>query len=145
MIVEFTENAVNEQIDLLDSAIRPKITALEAETFEIRPAVSHGDIEIWMSGRMYFLKSYHFEKVDKKTGLDSYANMVIDRLRGKRFNFSAQNATYSIKNVLKEINYVLVNLCDSIFSEEEQKSIDHELDVILSALFNTDENKEDYS
>jgi hypothetical protein len=139
-----SEDEIFQYVDILRKAIFPKILKSELPTLEIRPAVTHGDIEIFLNGRLHSVYLTHFKKVIQDGALEGHANMIVEHLRGKKYMSSTELTSYDQKALQKEINYVLVNLCDAILSDEEENKIDERIDAMIREEFGLTAQPEEY-
>ena len=141
---------IDRQIALLEREIRPQLTKEEAQTFEIRPSVSHGDIEVFLAGRLFWVDSAHFAKVeeyqrvDNPKGIANFAAQVLERLRGKKFISTTTTDIYDPRKVAREINYVLVNMYAKFLPPEEEKKLDEHLDHKLLEVFKLEKMPAEY-
>jgi hypothetical protein len=126
-----TKEAVLSQAEDIRKRIREKISFEEASGLEVRQSVTHGDIEIFLNGRLFFLDSTHYDKVQQANGQDDYLTHVLLRLRGKKYIFSDKNNQYSVEDVQREINNVLSSLLDRLHDEAEKERLRNESERIL--------------
>lgn len=126
---------VDEVVASLHDSILPRLTPAERWTFEIRPAVTHGDIELFLNGMLWTFDLGHLEKVISTGNLSKHIDRALEFLRGRKTDFDHSLYKYDLFDVQKEVNYTLLSFLLSLIPDGREKYVEDELDRHLASVF----------
>jgi hypothetical protein len=125
------EDLVQKQIEKLRILIEPRLRDAERPSYEIRPGVSHGDIEIFLNGRLYPVFSDHFQKVQDANVERSFVEQLLALLRSRKYEFTGGNLIYTLRNVQQEVLAVLSEVLERSLGEKELEEVAEKIDTQL--------------